>query len=441
MNTVTSPMQPVAPPTKKIRATADLNNVDAVRKRRDELNKLKQKQQMRAAPAGPKAGMASNLTQARSHLDGPPGAKPPAPPGGAPAGPPGALSLNRVRHSDIFPNVPKAAARESHIPPPPSHRQQQGKEPVVRRLDQSFEKRRSPAPLLAATDAATAPTGRSKSAPPSRPPPPPGPPPLTKESLDVTPSRSFSERPPPVIPGARHSSEPPVAAAAVKETPPPPVTTPKAASTLFPGGIPMEATSPPMTDIPAGQPIPVATNRNEEKSNRSVTNLSETDSSAPPTMRAAVPTQMMQKPRQDFIRNLHQFADSPKTSEPALAAPTLAPFSDFDASFAPASQNDNSTSSVLRLEKQVAEQEKSKAEALRKVAMLQEELQKVKEQGQPEELSALLQVADSEGPEKALKWARDRVSGTTPKANRVSKVCNSFFCVVFFLYPQLCSSQ
>ena len=422
MSTFVSPMQPVAPPAKKIKA--DLDNVEAVRKRRDELNKLKQKQLMRTAekttPGGTKVRMTSSqglLAQARSQLDGqqPPGARPPAPPV-----PPGAVPLDRVRHSDIFPTVGKVAARVTeppragNLPPPPgahpgyaspSRRQHQAVEPVVRRLDQSFGQGKSPAPP---------PASRSRSAPPVRPPPPPGPPPLTKEAPEATPSRSFASRPPPVTPGANPKAAPgelkipPMASS--KETPPPPVSTPN--------GLPPPAVSPmippPVSSQPqivpektATQPSPPVTSGIHQNVKPSSLDLSQSapGQTMPPTQEP--PTAVPQKPRQDLIRNLHQFADSPNA--PAKAKTEIPK---------PSAHG----SSMLRLEKQVMEHEKEKAEALRRVAILEEQLQKLKEKGDPEEeLGALVQMAEKEGDDAALQWARGRVAGTTPRPS-ASKV-------------------
>lgn len=381
-------MQPVAPPTKRIKA--DLDNEETVRKRRADLNKLKQKQQMRKPI---------------------PGVNPPGPPG-PPGSIPGAVPLNRVRHSDIFPTVSeKVAPRTSDIPPPragnfpppgartghalPSRRQHQAAEPVVRRLDQSFGQRKSPAPP---------PSSRSKSAPPSRPPPPPGPPPLAMEAPETTPSRSFSARPSPVTPGTKTVATPgglkipPMASS--KETPPPPVSTPQVV--------------PPMPQAVARKEVagafpPASSNGHEVVPLSLSIDLSQTESGPTvPPVQGQPTTGIAQKPRQDLIRNLHQFADSPDVS--ARVKPALSM----------ASKND---SSLLRLEKQVTEHEKGKADALRKVAILEEQVQKLKEKGgSEEELGVLVQMAEKEGSDAALQWARGRVSGATPRSSSAAKV-------------------
>jgi hypothetical protein len=80
-------------------------------------------------------------------------------------------------------------------------------------------------------------------------------------------------------------------------------------------------------------------------------------------------------------------------------------------------------SSLLRLEKEVREHEKAKAEALRKITILEEQLQKLKEKGNStDQLGTLIQIADSEGESAALQWARANLTGMTPRAMS-SQVC------------------
>lgn len=155
MNTGNIPQPPpspmhVPPPTKKqrsihppMRAGRDALSTaadDAIARRRAELRRLQQKrsQQQDAKEL---------LDQARTQLGGAPPLPPQQP-----------HHVARARHSDIFPNVTKSVA------PPPSSRKPTPR--VVRRLDPSFEEKRS----------------RSKSAPPMRPPPPPVPPQLVAEA-------------------------------------------------------------------------------------------------------------------------------------------------------------------------------------------------------------------------------------------------------------------
>ena len=408
-------MQPVAPPAKKVKG--NLDNIEAVRKRREELSKLKEKHQMRAEKSTPGA---AKLGPPVSNALGPPV-------------PPGPASLGRVRHSDIFPTVGKVAPRSipppragnisniSNIPPPSGARTGQASssrmqhpavEPVVRRLDQSFGQGKSPAPP---PPGATAP--RSRSAPPTRHTPPPGPPPQAKVAPEVTPSKSFAARPPPVTPGAKPNSistsngpkAPPMAPP--RETPPPPVSTPKvlpppASSPMIPpAAVPVPQSSTPivtnrqkMTPLPIGLPTPG----------------SETTISPAQGSDVVLP----QKPRQNLIRNLHQFADSPGVSAKVKAvAPESSPYD----------------SSMLRLEKQVSEHEKGKAEALRKVAILEEQVQKLKEKGDPEEeLGMLVQMAEKDGDDVALQWARGRISGTTPRSS-ASKVSYDLFIIYIYI--------
>jgi phage protein D len=101
-----------------------------------------------------------------------------------------------------------------------------------------------------------------------------------------------------------------------------------------------------------------------------------------------------------LIRNLHQYADTPGKPQAAEV---------------PQSAKDQA-SGLLRLEKEMREHEKGKADALRKVAILEEQLQKLKEKGDPqEELDALVQMAERDGEVAALQWARQKASGTTPR--------------------------
>ena len=89
-------------------------------------------------------------------------------------------------------------------------------------------------------------------------------------------------------------------------------------------------------------------------------------------------------------------------------------------------------SSLLRLEKEVREHEKAKAEALRRVILLEEQVQTLKEKGNStdqQQLYTLLQLADAEGEAAALQWAKGQVSGITPKA--LPRQVNVFFCFVF----------
>lgn len=78
-----------------------------------------------------------------------------------------------------------------------------------------------------------------------------------------------------------------------------------------------------------------------------------------PRMQPEVPT----KSRQNLIRNMHEFAETPSKQGPG------------DNQEPPKHET-----SLLRLEKEVREHEMAKAEALRKVVQLEEEVQKLKEQ-------------------------------------------------------------
>jgi len=422
-------MQPVAPPTKKMKAVSendkmDIETVDAVKKRREELNRLRQKQQMRThektTPGGDKVTVTSSqglLAHARSQLHASAG---PPKTGNAPPAAPGAVPLGRARHSDIFPTVDKVARnlgeppRSNKAPHPPRPGPMQGPpggtgrpvEPVVRRLDQSFGQGKSPS---GASDA------RAKSAPPARPPPPPpGLPPLAQEfPASTTPSRSFAARPPPLTPAeSKPSVEKPL-------LPPPLSSSNKEASpsVLTPHAPRGSALTPPLILNPAkpvhseSSPIPqsptVVESAQHAETQKSTGKMAVANESAKPstTFRAPAPVPFPvasfppQQPRQELIRNLHQIAATPGKQE-STPEPS------------------KHESSLLRLEKEVREHEKAKADALRKVAVLEEQVQKLKEKGDPEEeLGQLVQMADKEGEIAALQWARQKISGVTPRSS------------------------
>ena len=439
-------MHPVAPPTKRVKA--DVNDEVAVRARRDQLDQLRAKQQMRSAKGTgpPKAA------------DGPPlSSRGPPPPGGP---------MDRVRHSDIFPTVGKVAGttREPQRGPPAPPKAR-AMAPPPRRLDPAFEKR--------STSARAPSPSRAKSAPRARPAPPALPPSAVKEAPDSTPTRGMQARPPPVTPGVvKKTARPPAIAVApppVGNVPPTPKATPKGAP---PRKTPMPPQPPTTPRVPSAPPTPTPTlasagsapptpllNQSTQATQQPPVGFSPGQgpptpvSSAPPTPKAAPPVvpvlnnpmasasikPFAEKPsvagvaapapapfpvqgaapvptpepeaapeisvqpsaipkteaakvetgppvgagppivpgpapevksRQNFIRSMHEFADTP-TKPPASPAPTPAA----------AASGTSSQTSLLRLEKEVREHEKAKTDALRRVVELEEEVQKLKEKG------------------------------------------------------------
>lgn len=428
-----------------------MDTVESVRRRRDELDRLKLKQQMRSA-------------QGRVQMKVSDGPRSRAPP------PPGAAPIERVRHSDIFPGVDKVAKTAKEVlrgQPAPKSRMQA---PPPRRLDQSFERGGASPSHTALLSRGASPgpaSNRSRSAPPSRRPPPPGPPPPSQEAPDSTPSRAFAPRPPAMAAGAKNakSKPPPIAfgppissiapppatpkapsvpANRLATPPPPPASTPAAPPTTpqppgndsptptqtvpgsgpptpgaaplppraesapptptlsqpapptpsgpptmpsisVPGPSPAPAQAPapilaislepevPPKTLPASAPRVAAINETEEGAKAAPSAplllphafaVEEMETTAPATkmLDASV------KPRQILIRNMHEFAETPMK--------TIAPMM-------PAQDNvsKKNETSLLRLEKEVREHERAKADALRRVVELEEEVQKLKEQG------------------------------------------------------------
>ncbi|CAB9528816.1 expressed unknown protein [Seminavis robusta] len=417
-------------------------NVDrehaTVRRRREELDRLKEKQQQKRS-TGASAGIRG------PRAAGPPRGAPPPPRVAVGNGPP-------------LGGPPKQAAS-----------------PVARKLE--FAKGRSPAP----------PSSRARSAPPTRPPPPPGPPPMAKEAPDFTPSkhlapptpsrdrspgrappttpaRGFAARPPPTTFGSKPKAAPgapPIMPVTPRGKPPSPVVTRPVVAPVRPPsptvvnlGLPKpealsdgppkptniqpRAPSPtvinfapapmPMADGPPRDPSPAMLNAKPvsvldgpptapeivtvgTKSEISMANdgplslapelvVEKEDTASKPI----VPIQS----RRNMIQTLALGADTPAKIVPPTSDNTA--ISDSPAVAAP-------ESSLLRLEKEVREHEKAKADALRRVALLEEQLQKFKEKGDAsDQLGTLLAIADRDGDASALHWARASASGETPKA-------------------------
>ena len=401
-----SPMQPVAPPSKKMKAEGVNSDADSAHaRRRQELQRLRERTGDKRTPGGTKVQASRTeglLAQARSQLEGPPAGLPPY--SRSSAKPPPGAPIDRVRQNDIFPSVqPKISSR---APPPHPPARPNGAVPtsdrgnVARRLE--FPQGRvSPAPVSGRVSPAPGrsspalPGARAKSAPPSRPPPPPGPPPASKEAPESTPTRGYSSRPPPVTPGPPGSS---------LKGPPKPVETPKMSSAPAPAPTPIPVPSPaPQPVMTPGRPPSPALASSKPPATPPMSFSAGSSVKAPETVaQTKAPAADGPPPtttRKDMLRNLHQYADTP-------AKPETAPKEEAD-----------QTTYLLRLEKEMKEKEKEKAETLRKVAIMEDQLQKMKEQPNlGEALTTVVQMAERDGEAAAIQYAKQRVSGLTPKS-------------------------
>jgi hypothetical protein len=324
-------------------------------------------------------------------------APPPRPP---PPAPP--LPMDRVRHSDIFPSVQKSAAELNPIdsaplspgsmggsitplPPPiisPRSAESLATSPVARRLDAAFESNplRPPPPPPPLSSVTPAPPSRPKSAPPSRPPPPP-PPPTTR---------------PPLPPGA-----PPA-------VPPPRGYTPRPE--------PVVVSVPPPKRVPPLGP-PMASNQATETDHLDSSNRSMSSSTG-------------SRRRTDILREMYAVADTPPSMKGSVAAVSVQSGGQAGLNM-PTHGSDDSvmdddsgrqilvgsglsdSSTDLRLLKELKQTKDDYSEALRKVAELEDLLQR---QQQPPEhstdassLQMILELAESHGPLVAINQAREQL--------------------------------
>jgi hypothetical protein len=182
MQPPSSPIRPVAPPLKKQRASGTPaaypetdNHLDramaiSLSQRRSDLLQMRQ----RAAQTSAVIGMAQAQLQESSSLRGT---------GGRTIPPPQGSAMARVRHSDIFPSVPKLAPENASAKTPSLLVPRQS---LARRLDASFNPHTHTAGSNTAQLLPMPPTTatRSKSAPPRpRPQPPPRPPAVPTPAL------------------------------------------------------------------------------------------------------------------------------------------------------------------------------------------------------------------------------------------------------------------
>ena len=359
-----SPLHPVAPPSKKQRSGSDALSQgdneplgtgpdDAIARRRAELRRL---QQMRSShtSGGTRAGTTADdlMNQARSQLGSarknpsigastPNSAyKLPAPvPPSAPVIP-SPRPVITSRHSDIFPSATKfipssvppkpsatPAIREAvQAPPTTTTKTEKSTRKVARKLDTTFSK--SPPPS-SETDVL-----RSKSAPPMRPPisAPPVPPRLVMEAPPTLEKRTTGTpaRPPPITPfmNDNHSLTTEIMPVDTTETPP---------STV----------------------------------------------------------------RRDFLRSMREFADSPGAEK---------------------------GSNQLRMMQELKKAQQEKEDAFRKVARLQEQVQQLQKQDHSrKDLEALVELADQRGNAAALQWAKSQISDSPGKRTTSSSVSYSQF--------------
>jgi len=415
-NPPTSPGYARAPPVKKQRSsgtppdsdTLSLEADAAIARRRAKLRRLQELrsgQQQRGPPGSSRMSTNDLLARAQKQLNptaGPPRSNVP-PQAGKTQAPPPPHSIPkpdqyaRVRHSDLFPTVPKevtdaAAQAPSNRkapppgPPPPAPPPEQAG--VARRLEVSFAKD-GPKP------------SRSKSAPPSRPPPPPPvPPPLVAEAPD---KRSYTSRPPPVTPGAAPPPPPRVGtkkttfAETPEDTKPAASFVPRRAQpTSFPDKDTTNAghTPFPKKDATANAghtPFPAKFPTTDAGHTPFPTKVPTTDAGHTPFPGAARDTSSTV--RRDMLRNMSEYADTPPSKM------ILSP-------------DDSQQSPELRVQKELQQASKEKSDALQKVSQLEEEIQRMREKSDSSHsIYAIVQMAENEGESAALEWARQQLGG------------------------------
>ncbi len=292
-----------------------------------------------------------------------------------------------VRHSDLFPTAPKSdkklqpAATIPEGPPPKA-------ETLARRLDASFSGEN--------------PSSRSRSAPPVRPPPPPPPPKSTKPA-EGPPSVSFAPQesyPIPQPPASLPISPAKMSAVSFSEEPPAPVATPafkgfpmnqgtphvskaNGGNTHFAGATPFPGKHAPIEDgntAKAGAtPFPFKTQADTP----------ETSAPSPPDMlqENQPPKSMASANRMEILRNMKEVAKSLTTDS-------------------------TTTTPELRMQTELIRAENEKADALKQVAKLQDEVKQLQRRTAPS-MEDIVRMADREGDAAAVKLARGQVSGIT----------------------------
>ncbi|GAX10324.1 hypothetical protein FisN_3Lh530 [Fistulifera solaris] len=371
MQTAVSPGHPMSQPLKKLRAggtpkqdsNATDNQVDeAIAYRREQIRLLQQQREQ-----------SSVLNMARSQL-----AVPQLPSRGR----------LEVRHSDLFPTAPKSdkklqpAATIPEGPPPKA-------ETLARRLDASFSGEN--------------PSSRSRSAPPVRPPPPP-PPPMLNKPAEGTPSVSFApqeSRPIPQPPASLPISPAKMSAVSFSEEPPAPVATPAFKS--FPqnkgtphvskvnGGNTRFAGATPFPDKHAETPIEQVFTTKAGATPfpfETQADTPETSAPSPPDMlqENQPPKSMASANRMEILRNMKEVAKSLTTDSATSQTPEL------------------------RMQKELIRAENERADALKQVAKLQDEVKQLQRRTAPS-MEDIVRMADREGDAAAVKLARGQVSG------------------------------
>ncbi|GAX20619.1 hypothetical protein FisN_3Hh530 [Fistulifera solaris] len=363
MQTAVSPGHPMSQPLKKMRAggtpkhdsNATDNQVDeAIAYRREQIRMLQQQREK-----------SSVLNMARSQL-----AVPQMPSRGR----------LEVRHSDLFPTAPKS---DKKLQPAATILEGPQAETLARRLDASFSGEN--------------PSSRSRSAPPVRPPPPPpkpGPPP----SVSFAPQES---RPIPQPPASLPISPAKMSAVSFSEEPPAPVATPAFKS------FPMNKGTPHVSKVNGGNtqyagvtPFPdkhAETPKEEVNTTKAgatpfpfktQADTPVTSAPSPPDMlqENQPPKSMASANRMEILRNMKEVAKSLTTDSTTSQTPEL------------------------RMQKELIRAENEKADALKQVAKLQDEVKQLQRRTAPS-MEDIVRLADREGDAAAVKLARGQVSG------------------------------
>ena len=407
-----SPSRPLAPPMKKQRAggtpsappqrrlgppiannnnTSDERLDSAIAERQSRILQLQQRQAQQNAV----------LDQARTQLhkaslrDG--GGRKPAAAAAVPTAmqPPKGSAIARVRHSDIFPSVPKLAPNATSKQQQQQQQQQQPSavtsksETLARRLDASFSsslsgnKKSSSAPPRIA---------RSKSAPP-----PP-------------------TRPPPPRPAAapKNVSFPQPTAAIIMATTP---GSPKAAAINSNNNATTTTTTP--KQPPQQQPSGLINARDAGRTPFPTTTTTTSSSTALETPLSPTMTTMDNTPTTTTnTTNTTSKLHAGRTPFPSTRAVATTD-SDFSSS------SSTKMSPELRLHKEMTRLEHEKTSALQQVAQLQDQVTQLRKEQQQQQqqqqktsssstqehaemMQALLRIADTQGETAALEWARQQ---------------------------------
>jgi hypothetical protein len=441
---------------------------DAIARRRAELRRLQQQRQSRSksrpevtSTSDLLANKASTASTGTASTGPPPRSKTnaaAAPAAAAPPAMPTQESIGRVRHSDLFPTVPKpptAAATSTST--------RTGKPPVAKSKvppnATAAAARPPPPPPVARKLEFSATRSRAKSVPPARPPPPPrvpgqkAPPKEAPSRLQQQQQPPPSRRPAPVTPMSLLSTKavattttatttgpPKTTAVAADKAPPtfqvaageteaaapqvkifqPAEAPPTAAAAKTPGPHTSFAPSSKTTPLP-GDAIPKP--QRVQRVQTPYVKAPKGDSSPPPTdVKTPAPvanvsvtiTKEEEPPstvRRDRMRNLRDhLGDDPHPKTTTTTSTTNAFLT---------------SEATSRLEQAYKKAEEEKQKAWKQVQELEQKLLQSTASATttattttstlPEDaLQRMLQVADAKGEEAALQWARNQVSGVPP---------------------------